>query len=322
MPRLPTVLMTVTIRGSKPGESHGGAYLVDLERSTSRQVLDWNTQDIAWDGRGAERGLRGAAVRPGEVLIASHNRVLVFDPEFRPLREHANRYLGDCHEIFLSDSTLYITSTRFDSILSLDLASGEFTRAWMFRIPWAVNPRTAGASAGPPPPPRIMAYDPRRDKGPNPKDTVHLNQAWFEDGRLYFSGVLIKHVLFFEGEAMRKFADVPEWTHNARPFKGGVLCNATKQDVICHLDTRAGIVKQFAVPRYDEALLLNRPAEDRAARQGFARGLVTTDDGLIIGASSPGTVSAYDYESGEMVRSVNVTMDIRHAPHGLVIWPF
>ncbi len=322
MPRLPTVLMTVTIRGSKPGESHGGAHLIDLENSTSRPVIDWNPQDISWDGRGAERGLRGAVVRSDEVLIATHNRVLVFDRDFRPLRDYSNRYLGDIHELSLSGSTLHIASTRFDSLLSLDLDSGEFTSGLLFRIPWAVNPRTTGMPAGPAPPPRIMVYNPMRDKGPNAKDTVHLNQVWAEDGRLYFAGVLLRHVLYLENGGVRKHAEVPEWTHNARPFKGGVLCNATKQDAVLHVDAKGAPIKQFAVPRYDEGALLNIPESAKAARQGFARGLIATDDGLIIAASSPGTVSVFDYESGAMIRSVNVTMDVRHAPHGLCLWPF
>lgn len=320
MATLPTVLMTDTIRATQPGQSHGGAFLVDLERGTHRQVIDWNEQNIAWDGRGAERGMRGTAIRGREIFIAVHNRILVFDPEFRLLREHTSPHLGDCHELCLDGETLYAASTRFDSILALDLASGEFTRAWMFRVPWEKDPRTNPGQ--PQPRPVIVTYDPRSGKGPPAADTVHLNHAWSEDGRLYFSGVLLKHVLYFEGGGLRKHADVPDWTHNARPFRGGVLCNSTGADAICHLDTRGTIIKQFPVVKYDPAALLNVPPEKNAARQGFARGLVATPDGLIIGGSSPGTVSAYDYESGSPVRSVNVSMDVRRAPHGLAVWPW
>jgi len=317
---LPTVLMTDTVRASKPGGSHGGAYLINLESGTHRRVIDWNDQNIAWDGRGAERGLRGVAIRGREVYVAAHNRVRVYDPDFNLLREHTCRYLGDCHELFIDGATLYAASTRFDSVLALDLASGEFTRAWLFRIPWAKDPRTTPGQ--PVPRPLIAAYDPRTASGPAPADTVHLNHVWFESGRLYFSGVLLRQVLYFETGGVRKLGEVPDWTHNARPFRNGILCNSTKQDAVCHLDLTGNVLKQFPVVMYDEARLENVPAEKRDARQGFARGLVTTPDGLIIGGSSPGTVTAYDYESGRSVRSVNTTMNVRHAPHGLAVWPF
>jgi hypothetical protein len=33
-------------------------------------------------------------------------------------------------------------------------------------------------------------------------------------------------------------------------------------------------------------------------------------------------VSAYDFETATRVASVNVTMDVRNAIHGLEVWPF
>lgn len=60
--KLPTVIASSVIRTSSQGESHGGLYLVDLETGSFEQVLDWNDGSISWEGRGAERGLRGIAV--------------------------------------------------------------------------------------------------------------------------------------------------------------------------------------------------------------------------------------------------------------------
>ena len=43
---------------------------------------------------------------------------------------------------------------------------------------------------------------------------------------------------------------------------------------------------------------------------------------MVIGGSSPATVSAFDFDSGELLARVNVTMDVRNAIHGLEVWPF
>ena len=57
-----TILVASSVvRGSHQGESHGGIYLIDLERERVVQTVDWNTADIDWQGRGWDRGLRGIA---------------------------------------------------------------------------------------------------------------------------------------------------------------------------------------------------------------------------------------------------------------------
>jgi hypothetical protein len=43
---------------------------------------------------------------------------------------------------------------------------------------------------------------------------------------------------------------------------------------------------------------------------------------LIAAGSSPSTISIYDVEGRQVVGSVNLSMDIRNAIHGLEIWPF
>jgi len=74
---------------------------------------------------------------------------------------------------------------------------------------------------------------------------------------------------------------------------------------------------------YDESEMTFTGIGDDHARQGFGRGLCVDEErGLLFVGSSPGTVSAFDRASGEMVASVNVSMDIRNAPHGLEIWPW
>jgi hypothetical protein len=79
----------------------------------------------------------------------------------------------------------------------------------------------------------------------------------------------------------------------------------------------------FGVPRYSDADLLNTEMDDsRLARQGFGRGLCTISDTLIAAGSSPSTIALYDLEQKELVKSVNISMDVRNAIHGLEVWPY
>jgi len=40
------------------------------------------------------------------------------------------------------------------------------------------------------------------------------------------------------------------------------------------------------------------------------------------GGSSPSTITLYDLEANQVAASVNLTMDIRNAIHGLEVWPY
>ncbi len=55
--------------------------------------------------------------------------------------------------------------------------------------------------------------------------------------------------------------------------------------------------------------------------RGWDRGLCPLSDRFIAGGSSPSTISVYDLYSGKVVVSVNLSMDIRNAIHGLEVWP-
>jgi len=62
--------------------------------------------------------------------------------------------------------------------------------------------------------------------------------------------------------------------------------------------------------------------DSKIARQGFGRGLCIVDDRFIAAGSSPSTITLYDVGAGMPVGSVNLSMDIRNAIHGLEVWPY
>jgi len=310
---LPKLLMTDVIRSTQQGDSHGGAYLVDLESGGFEQVLDWNSVEIDWEGRGMGRGLRGICFVGDEIYIAASDELFVFDRSWNIVRSFKNQFLHHCHEIsFDGDRSIYLTSTSFDSVLRFDVRTGEFDRAWWFGV------GKSGIVARP--------YDPSGADGPPLGDNLHLNQVFVHSGVVYVSALRlgVMWTVDVENGRVGTHAMVPSMTHNCQPIGDGlVVMNSTGEDCVVISDRRGKVMKRFEHPRYDESAMSHTGIGDDHARQGFGRGLCVDEDrGLVIVGSSPGTVSGFDRKSGEMVASVNVSMDVRNAPHGLEIWPW
>ncbi len=79
----------------------------------------------------------------------------------------------------------------------------------------------------------------------------------------------------------------------------------------------------FKIVTYAEGELEFADNDDTSVlRQGFGRGLCPVGDRFVAGGSSPSTISLYDLDTNQTVGSVNLTMDIRNAIHGLELWPF
>lgn len=317
MSELPIVLASSVVRSAHQGESHGGLYLVDLASGSQRMVIDWNTWDINWEGRGLDRGLRGIALHNEEVWVAAADELFVYDTNFELKRSFRNRYLGHCHEISLYGEALYLTSTGFDSILKFDLATEQFTRAWVIR---RVTPADV---------PNLRLdyreYDPQGPGGPAQGDTIHINNVHADERGLFLSAFYLPVILKIADTGVAQAARIPPTTHNARPFRDGVLLNNTGEEFAEYRDDQGELRTRFPIPRYPENDLINGHLPTDYARQAFARGLCIHNgehnDVLIVG-SSPATVIAYQLDSGEVLSQVNLTMDVRHAVHGLEIWPF
>jgi hypothetical protein len=304
------LVTTSVVRGSQQGQSHGGVYLIDLERRSVRQAVSWNKGDIDWRGRGWDRGLRGIAFDRGLVYIAASDELLAFTPDFRPAGSWRNAYLKHCHEIAVYQRTLYLTSTGCDSILGFDLDAQEFR--------WAMHVETYQFRF------KGTVYDPRKQDGPLMLNKLHVNSVHCTQGGMYITGMRTGGMLLFNGKHVQMAAQLPAGSHNARPFRDGVLFNDTEADALRYAGRGEGLEdRAMPVPRYPDEELLNRDMDSsEVARQGFARGLCVLSDSVVAGGSSPATVSVYDLAGNARLLSVNLTMDVRNAIHGLAIWPY
>ena len=304
------LVTTSVVRGSQQGDSHGGVYLIDLENQVVDQKLDWNKADIDWQGRVWDRGLRGIAFDGDTIYIAASDELFAYTPEFELIGSWKNAYLKHCHEIYVYERSLFLTSTAYDSILAFDLDRKKMV--WAMQVTY-LNHKFL-----------TSVFDPETDDGPIMLNKLHINNVVCNRNGMYVSGLKTNGMLHFNGSQMHMSVELPEGVHNAQPFRDGVLFNDSKADALRYAGRGEGLEdRALPVPHYDEAELIS-PAEDQSgvARPSFARGLCALSDTIVAGGSSPSTITLYNLETNKQLLSVNLTKDVRNAIHGLEVWPY
>lgn len=307
--QLPKLIATSVVRGTRQGESHGGVYTVDFDEREVVQHVDWNTSGIDFEGRGADRGLRGIEFHQDAIYIAASDELFRYDRDFNIQASYRNRYLKHCHEICRRDRTILLTSTGFDSLLAFDLARGEYV--WGFHLQ-----RPYDEWGG-------HTFDPRSNKGPRPVNAFHINMVHVDRSGIFMSGLHTRALLHLDsGMELTEVCSLPTGAHNARPYRNGVLFNDTETDCVRYAG-RTGESVAFKTVTYDDSEIEFAGIDDsKVARQGFGRGLCPIGERFVAAGSSPSTITLYDFEANQKVGAVNLTMDIRNAIHGLEIWPF
>ena len=302
-----TVIATSVVRGSRQGESHGGVYLVDFARQSVRQVIDWNTADIDWRGRGWDRGLRGIAFDGERIFVAASNELFVYSPDFQLLASYRCPYLMHCHEISVYQRRLYLTSTGYDAVLGFDLDEDRF----VFGLHLA---RVGQHFQGSP-------FDPLRDGGPAAGNQLHLNSVFCDASGMYLGGLHTRALIRFNGRELQSCATLPAGTHNAQPLAEGVLFNDTNADCVRLVLPDKDI--RCPVPSPDPAQLTHTDLDDsRVARERFGRGLCVIEGSLVAAGSSPSTIAVHDLGAARTRAVVTLSHDLRNAIHGLEVWPY
>lgn len=304
------LLATTIVRGSRRGESHGGLYLIDLERQLVEQPLDWNTEAIEWQGDGWDRGLRGLAVDGDRIYVAASDRLIALTPRFEFIEAWQSPYLKHCHEISTWDRTLYLTSTACDSILGFDLDKRQFH--WAMHVQ-SSNFRFAGSG-----------FNPLSDKGPLAMNKLHINNVHCNEHGMYLSGLRTGGLLHFNGRTINMAVQLPQGSMNARPFRDGVVFNDTNAGVLRYTGRGEGSEdRAMPVPAIDADRLEHTEFLDEGiVRSGFARGLCVLSETIVAGGSSPATITMYNLAANETLGSVTVSMDARAAVHSIARWPY
>ena len=272
---LPTVVCSSVVRSVHQGESHGGLYLVDLERGDTTQVLDWSEADIDWEGRGGDRGLRGIAFHDGMTYLAASDEIFIYDRDFVRRGSIRNPYLKHCHEITVHDGHLFMASTGFDSVLEMDLATQHFTRAWCLRYSdaWKLR-RTLRLRVRP----SFRAYDPSAPGGPEPADTSHVNNVFVRDGEIYTCGTKLSALWRIDAPRLQKYAATPSApTTHAR--SATACCSTTRRPTASPMRPGTAGCWLVQLPTYQDENLEHAtcPATSLGRRSGEASPCSTTD---------------------------------------------
>ena len=300
-----TLIASSVVQGSHQGESHGGVFLIDFEHQSVQQVIDWDTTDIDWRGRGWDRGLRGIAFDGERVFIAASNELFVYTPDFTLLASYRNPFLMHCHEIFAYQRRLYLTSTGFDAVLGFDLDSNRFCfglHLVAVGSGYQGAPLTwvrAGSAAG---------------------NQLHLNNVFCDGSGMYLSGLKTAGMLRFDGRTLVRVATLPRaFTMPDRIVT--VFCSTIHPQTGCACSPRAGTSASPFPP--STSRLTHTDLDDSRIARGFGRGLCVLDEHLVAAGSSPSTIAPlHDLEQVKTVSVVNLSWDVRNAIHGLELWPF
>ena len=260
--KLPKCVATSVVRGSHRADSHGGVFMVDFEKQDIEQYFDLNTSEIDFDGCSGDRGLRGIAFSDEDILIASSDVLFRYDRSFKIKTFSRNHYLDDCHEICLYERTIFLTSPGFDSLLAFDLDKKEYV--WGFHLT-----RQYDEWAG-------HTFDPRTDKGPLPVNDYHINMVYVDDTGIYLSGLRTNALLHINNKMeVSKICSLPAGSHNARPYRDGLLFNDTASDCVRYVG-RKGDDIAFKIATYDEKeIQFSGADESDVVRQGFRSWIVS-----------------------------------------------
>ena len=130
-------------------------------------------------------------------------------------------------------------------------------------------------------------------------------------------------MLLYNGEHVQMAAELPAGTHNARPFRDGVLFNDTEANVLRYAGRGEGLEdRAMKVPLYIPWTLETRASIRRKWPARVLRAACACSRTRRRRGSSPSTVSVYDLPANKQLLSVNLRMDIRNAIHGLEVWPY
>ncbi|MBT8099832.1 MAG: hypothetical protein KJO82_08780 [Gammaproteobacteria bacterium] len=302
------LIASSVVRGQYQDASQGGLYLIDVKPQSVQRSLDWNETEFDWQSRGRETGLRGIAFDGDIFYCMASDELLAFNAKFELVDSWRNSYLKYCRGIAVHERKLFIASSGFDSIIGFDLDSQKFD--------WALQILTQGFEIGAHP------FDPLADDGPLMIGKLDLRDVYCDASGMYMSSET--GLIRFSGEKISVAAELPPGSHNARPFRDGLLFNDSLGGRLRYAGRGEGEEdRALAVPHYyDSDIQHRRWCDDELAKAGFARGLCQINDSVVAAGSSPATVSIYNLAANERLLSVRLSNDARTSIHSVAVWPF
>lgn len=276
------------IRASGAEAGSGGLFLIDLEARSVLQPVDLGNARFPWDEKGREAGLRGIAFDGDTMYCMASDALYAFNSKFEYQAHWSNPYLRYCRGIAVVERKLFIISAGFDSIIGFDLDAQQFD--------WALQVKSRGFAIGGHP------FDPNGDEGPLMVAKLDLQEVYCDKTGMYITSN--KGLIRYLGNDINVAVEIPEGSHDARPFRDGILFN----------DGEAGAL------RYSGR---GEGEEDRSLATGESpRGLCVLSSAVVAGGSSPAAVTIYDLAANKQLLAVQISEDPDTSIRCIALWPY
>ena len=312
------VIASSVVRASQKGDEHGHIFIADLYSEKLECVFSLADQDIDWAGRGGERGIRGIQVYDDSIFAATMNKLVAFDREFRIRATYSCPWLGGLHEIAVdaNKGILYLTSTSYNAIVSFNINRGEFLDAFHFSTNLdSVSVHNAKTKPG-----WITKLKIKK------KWTYsHINNVQVDTtGRVRVSAYHSdKFVCISDPKA--NVVKIPKGTHNPQLIHENeqpmVIYNHTLTDRLVLGKTTGAVIRDAKALVLPEGSFVDVPKNEKIARHPWCRGLAVNDE-FIVAGSTPAMINVYERNTLRLVKSIRMSVDVRHAIHGLTFWPY
>ena len=129
------LLVSSVVRGAGVEKASGFLHQVDLDhrRATHRcSVPESAFRSRDPNPRGGSRGVRGLASLEDRLVIANAERLMVYDPDWKPIADLSHPLLGGIHDVVADPGGVWAASTSADLLVRLDW-SGRLTETWDWR---------------------------------------------------------------------------------------------------------------------------------------------------------------------------------------------
>jgi len=330
-------LASSVVRLTSKGADHGYLYLVDFDTEAFKPVLKWSDENIDWEGRGGDRGLRGIAFYKEHIIVASGKQILFLNSNYTIEHIFNHPFLGDIHELFVDGNTLYITSTLYDLILALDLDKLEFTNGYfiisktskpayqkLFHKKWIafrkkiLYPINTQSIAGRFKFSKIDLYE--HVAVPNTNGTgIHINTVFIWKNTICFTGTQHNILYGIVDGSLQSMGTIPFGTHNVKPLNDKrLMLNYTLDESIIITNWKG--FKKDKYPIYYNKENITGNYASNYAKAGWGRGLDVKENYFIAGCS-PATVNLYKFGNKKPITSIQFDTDIRNSIHGLAFLP-
>jgi len=340
MYKYPKVLASSIIRTSVENEVHGYLYLIDTETETIIKTLSWDNPKISFEGRGGQRGLRGIAFNNQSIYIGSGYEILELNQNFDIIGTFSNQYLSDIHEMEIVNDCLAVVSSGYDALILFDLKTKTFTKGYsidslnmrykknyIYKLLNKYYPNVLSL-INPIKNYKLNIFDPAISgqilNTSVKKNRLHINTVSPYKGGWCLSGTMSNYQFFIKNDTLKINSTIPLITHNVLNFsENSILYNSTNKEEVIWSKKNGKIIKRFKNPTFETNQLQNSPNDKTIAKVGWARGLCWTNDKkMIISGTSPASIMLYDTDKGTLIKTIQLSKDVRNAIHGLEIYPY